>query len=108
MAAADFLSRYLNGPLPFVRRHITINKMSWVCRQIKHFLPSFLQQPVICVYQTIIKHHYVLERSPGSHRFGARLSLTISLLGFHGSAASGCVCYTRVRDHRLPGTDCYI
>ena len=27
VAAADFLSRYLNGPLPYVRRHITVNKM---------------------------------------------------------------------------------
>ena len=25
-----FLSRYLNGPLPYVRRHITLNKMSAV------------------------------------------------------------------------------
>ena len=27
MAAAGFLSRYLTGPLPYVRRHITVNKM---------------------------------------------------------------------------------
>ena len=27
MAAAGFLSRYLSGPLPYVRRHITVNKM---------------------------------------------------------------------------------
>ena len=27
LAAAGFLSRYLSGPLPYVRRHITINKM---------------------------------------------------------------------------------
>ena len=27
VATAGFLSRYLNGPLPYVRRHITINKM---------------------------------------------------------------------------------
>ena len=27
VAAAGFLSRYLNGPLPCVRRHITENKM---------------------------------------------------------------------------------
>ena len=38
MAAAGFLSRYLNGPLPYVWRHITVNKMCWVCREIKHFL----------------------------------------------------------------------
>ena len=25
--AAGFLSRDLNGPLPYVRRHITVNKM---------------------------------------------------------------------------------
>ena len=29
--AAGFLSRYLSGPLPDVWRHITINKMCWVC-----------------------------------------------------------------------------
>ena len=33
MAATDFLSRYLSGPLPYVQRHITVNK-------IKHFFPS--------------------------------------------------------------------
>ena len=27
VAATGFLSRYLNGPLPYVRRHITVNKM---------------------------------------------------------------------------------
>ena len=27
VAAAGFLSRYLSGPLPYVRRHITVNKM---------------------------------------------------------------------------------
>ena len=27
VAAAGFLSRYLNGPLPHVRRQITVNKM---------------------------------------------------------------------------------
>ena len=26
VAAAGFLSRYLNGPLPYVRRHITVTK----------------------------------------------------------------------------------
>ena len=26
-AAAGFLSRYLSGPLPYVGRHITVNKM---------------------------------------------------------------------------------
>ena len=28
--------------LPYVSRHITINKMCWVCRQIKHFLPWYV------------------------------------------------------------------
>ena len=32
MAAAGFLSCYLSGPLPYVWRHITVNKMCWVCR----------------------------------------------------------------------------
>ena len=27
VAAAGFLSRNWNGPLPYVRRHVTINKM---------------------------------------------------------------------------------
>ena len=30
VVAAGFLSRYLNGPLPYVWRHITVNKMCWV------------------------------------------------------------------------------
>ena len=32
VAAAGFLSRYLNGPLPHIRRYITVNKMSSVRR----------------------------------------------------------------------------
>ena len=32
VAAVGFLSRYLNGPLPYVWHHITINKRCWVCR----------------------------------------------------------------------------
>ena len=27
VAAASFLSGYLSGPLPYIRRHITVNKM---------------------------------------------------------------------------------
>ena len=27
VAAAGFLSPYLNGPLPYIRRYITVNKM---------------------------------------------------------------------------------
>ena len=27
VAAVGFISRYLNGPLPYVRHHITVNKM---------------------------------------------------------------------------------
>ena len=30
VAAAGFLSRYLKGPLPYVRRHVAVNKMCWV------------------------------------------------------------------------------
>ena len=42
MVAGGFLSRYLNGPLPYVWHHITVNKMCWVHCKIKHFLPFFL------------------------------------------------------------------
>ena len=41
VAAAGFLSRYLNGPLPYVRRHITVNVLS--ASLIKAF-PSFLPE----------------------------------------------------------------
>ena len=40
VVAAGFLSRYLNGPLPYVRRHITVNKMS--LNKTILFLPSFM------------------------------------------------------------------
>ena len=30
VAAAGFLSRYVSGPLPYVWRHITVDKMCWV------------------------------------------------------------------------------
>ena len=32
VAVAGFLSRYLSGPVPYVWRHITVNKMCWVHR----------------------------------------------------------------------------
>ena len=40
MVAADFLSCYLNGPLPYIRRHITVNKNVLSTLLIKTF-PSF-------------------------------------------------------------------
>ena len=40
VAAAGFLTCYLSGSLPYVWCHITINKMCWVHRKIKHFLSS--------------------------------------------------------------------
>ena len=42
MAAACFLSRYLNGPLPYVRRHIIVNKIGGHMFQHISFLPSEL------------------------------------------------------------------
>ena len=38
LAAAGFLSRYLNDPLPYARRHITINKM--LSASLNKTLPS--------------------------------------------------------------------
>ena len=40
MAAAGFLSGYLSGPLPYVRRHITVNKM--LSASLNKAFPSFL------------------------------------------------------------------
>ena len=40
VAAAGLLSRYLNGPLPYVRRHITVNKNVLTASLNKTF-PSF-------------------------------------------------------------------
>ena len=58
VTAAGFLSRYLNGPLSYVRRHITVNIMCRVRRLIKLFLPSFpgswnhtAYPNKVCVYQ---------------------------------------------------------
>ena len=41
LAATGFFSRYLTGPLSYIRRHITISKC--VECVVKHFLPSCLQ-----------------------------------------------------------------
>ena len=43
VAAAGFLSRYMNGPLPYVRHQIIVNKMC----VLSSFLPSFLPSLVI-------------------------------------------------------------
>ena len=45
MAAAGFLSHYLSGPLPYVRRHITVKENALSASLNKtflSFLPSFL------------------------------------------------------------------
>ena len=34
MASAGYLTRYLSGPLPYVRHYIIVNKMCLVRRQI--------------------------------------------------------------------------
>ena len=57
ITAAGFLSRYLNGSLPYVRHHITVNKMCWVHRLLKHFfrlyyiwnIVNYLFNYIICV-----------------------------------------------------------
>ena len=40
VAAAGFLSHYLNGPLPYVRRHITVNK-NVLSASLNNTFPSF-------------------------------------------------------------------
>ena len=42
MVAADFLSHYMSGPLPYVRRHITVNKNVLSVSLNKPF-PTFLR-----------------------------------------------------------------
>ena len=42
MVAAGFLSRYVNGPLPYVRRHITVNKNVLSVSLNKTFPSAFL------------------------------------------------------------------
>ena len=42
MVAAGFLSHYLSGPLPYVQRHITLNKMCWVRRYIGLYIYLFI------------------------------------------------------------------
>ena len=51
MAAVGFLSNYLSGPLPYVRRHITINKMcsSASINKIFPFLSLFVSVALICL-----------------------------------------------------------
>ena len=39
----------LRSPLPYVRRHITIHKMCWVCCEIKHYLLSLYFCVCVCV-----------------------------------------------------------
>ena len=42
-AAAGFLSHCLNGPLPYVRRHITVNKM--FSALLNKAFPSYFKSP---------------------------------------------------------------
>ena len=41
VVAAGFLSPYLSGSLPYVRHHITVNKMCWVA-SLNKTVPSFV------------------------------------------------------------------
>ena len=52
MAAAGLLSCYLNGPIPYVRRHITVNKM---CASLNKAFPSFYL--IHGTLQSIYIHH---------------------------------------------------
>ena len=49
MVAAGFLSRYLRGPLPYVRHHITVNKnvLSVLLNKIKYFLPYYRKEGLV-------------------------------------------------------------
>ena len=44
--AAGFLSSYLNGHLPYVRRHITVNKIIMLSASLNKAFPSFLHHKV--------------------------------------------------------------
>ena len=54
VGAAGFLSRYLSDPLPYVRRHITVNT-NVLSASLNKTIPSFLsklyQQQTLCSRQ---------------------------------------------------------
>ena len=74
MAAADFLSRYLSGPLPYVRSHITVNKMC-LSASLNKIPPSSvplnhtLRVMISSLYG--VKHSQELQASPHGQLIGA-------------------------------------
>ena len=65
MAAAGFLSHYLSGPLPYVRRHITVLSAS-LNKTFDSFLPSFNTTSVLlfstCVLSGQTYHLFTFHR----------------------------------------------
>ena len=65
MEAAGFLSRSLSGPLPYVRRHITVNKNVLSASLNKTFLPSIpscsLASAVPTVHFSLWMYQYFLS-----------------------------------------------
>ena len=62
MAAAGFLSRYLCGPIPYVWRHITVNKnvlSTSLNKTFPSFLPSWGIDPMT--------HHTIADALPRSY-----------------------------------------
>ena len=54
MAAVGFLSRSLNGPLPYVRCHITVNK-NVLSASLNKTFPSFLlSEPIIKIILMVL------------------------------------------------------
>ena len=76
MAAAGFLSRYLSGPLPYVRRHITVNMLSASLNKtfpislnsIPDVPPVFLDHNAnTCIYYYPNSGHIPLLNFVGAH-----------------------------------------
>ena len=55
VAAVGFLSLYLNGPLPYVQRHITVYKINVLSASLNKIFPSFILKNVISFYYKIFK-----------------------------------------------------
>ena len=57
VAAAGFLFRYLIGPLPNVRRHITANVLSALLnKQFPSFVLNVIQQKLIIINKNSNQH----------------------------------------------------
>ena len=105
-----FLSRYVNGPLPYVWRHITRNKICWVCCYINKILSLLIMYHIYVLNKITFNCHklyqiFVTDISDKQHIFntGRKKMFYLTMHSTHFNMVIWCQTYaaTTVVEHWL-------